>query len=58
MIKTHKKKKNEITLIERNFFEDAKHYNRNRKRFNKKTNQKKKVIINIFNNVNNENVNN
>ena len=58
MIKTHKKRKNEIISIKRKKFENAKHYNRDRERLNKRINQKKKIIINIFNNINDKNVNN
>ena len=38
MIKTHKKKKNEITSIKRKKFKNAKYYNRDRELFNKKMN--------------------
>ena len=56
MIKAHKKRKNEIILIKKKKFKDAKHYNRDREYFNKRINQKKKVIIDVFNNVNDEEI--
>ena len=36
MIKTHKKRKNEIISIKRKKFKNAKHYNWNREHLNKK----------------------